>query len=201
MAQAKTPIFLVIRSAIRNPIRVFGRGEKMFLQLRERKLGVDRSAVAHDVEVALFEVDDFFAAGVLNIGIADVPFFGYRPVEHFGSAGNLMDLELDQAAQHAQCFAYAAAGDAPAKRIEVGHKAVKRLPDGLRSAAPFRRQGGAPLPVPFRGCAYHQSTTRTSGTGTINLPPRLRYSACCARISSTKFHASNRTKSGWSRSS
>jgi 23S rRNA (cytidine2498-2'-O)-methyltransferase len=49
---------------------------------------------------------------------------------------------------------------------------------------------------PLKGGALDHPT-RGIGTGTMKRPPRRRYSSCCRRISSAKFHVSSRVKSGW----
>ncbi len=45
----------------------------------------------------------------------------------------------------------------------------------------------------FQRCFLEGHTIRSSGMGMMNMPPEARYLDCWARISSAKFHVSNRT--------
>src|SRR5215207_4550379 len=96
--------------------------------------------------------------------------------------------------------AVAAAGraDRPADRDgrrelpHLGHFVHDIRPPVGRGArrGEFRVPGGSAAGVGGR------SSTCGSGIGTMNTPPRRRYSACCAKISSTKFQVRSSTASG-----
>ena len=76
------------------------------------------------MQVVAAEIDDPLAAGILHIGVADVPFARHRPVEHRGAAGDFVHIERDLLLQARQRLAKAVAGDAAADRVELLHQRV-----------------------------------------------------------------------------
>jgi len=72
---------------------MLGQGEKMRPQFRQRHLGVNRLAIADDVEIRLLEVDDAMAAGSLDEGFLDRPFIRHGPVEHARPRRHFGDLK------------------------------------------------------------------------------------------------------------
>ena len=94
----------------------------MLLQLGQRHPCVHRNAVADDVEVAVREVDDAAPGGILDVGVADVPFLRDGPVEDLGARRDLVELQGDPLADPAQGLADPVPGDAPADREQLLHE-------------------------------------------------------------------------------
>lgn len=91
MAQTEAPIFLVVRSPIRNPIRVFGYREYMLFELLQGDSFVNRYTVIENMEIARVKIYDLFAFGILYISVPYVPFFWYCPIEDRRVARNFMN--------------------------------------------------------------------------------------------------------------
>src|SRR5947209_3073252 len=97
---------------------------EVLLELTERHALPHGHAVAHDVQIRLCKVDDFFAALVFYVGIANVPFARNGPVENRGPGRNFMNLQGDVFAKLTQRMPYAIAGDAAANRVYFGSKRI-----------------------------------------------------------------------------
>src|SRR5262249_21781650 len=87
---------------------------------------VDRGGVADDVQVIFSEINNAIAIFVLNEGIADVPFFGNRPVKNARAGWYFVDLERNVFAEDLQCLAHAVTSEAPAYRKKPCCQRVKR---------------------------------------------------------------------------
>ncbi len=96
-------------------------------QLAERHPAPNRQAIVEDVQIAALEVHDAFSRGVLDIGIADIPFLWDRPVEHLCTARNLMKYQRNGVLDDAQALPNTIAGDAPADRIKHLHYGISLL--------------------------------------------------------------------------
>ena len=119
VAEAKPPVFPVIRRTIRNPVRCIRQREQVRPEFAERHRLVHRDAVVQHVEVTPPEVDDAFAGRVLNVSVPDVPFLRNGPVEHGGAGGNLFQPQRDGPLKEPEALSQPIAGDAPAKRVKV----------------------------------------------------------------------------------
>jgi len=63
--------------------------------LGQRHAFFDRNAVVDHVQVGLLKVNDTFPAQVFHIGIFDVPFHRYRPIEDLCAGRHVMNLDRD----------------------------------------------------------------------------------------------------------
>src|SRR5262249_34347499 len=124
VTDAKAPGLLVVRRAIRNPVRTRGKAEQMRLQRVQRHHLVHRGAVIDDVQVRVREIDDLFAVHTLDPRIADVPLSRDRPVENACSGRHLVQGEWNLALEPGERLADAVAGDAAADRKQVRRQAV-----------------------------------------------------------------------------
>ena len=61
VAQAKSPVFRVVRGPVRNPVGMIRQREQMFFQLLERDLRLNRNTVTDHVQVRFLEIDDSLA--------------------------------------------------------------------------------------------------------------------------------------------
>src|SRR5690242_6976994 len=93
MGQAESPVFLVIRRAVRDPIRMLGKRKQVRPKCAQWHSRVHRRTVIQDVQVALSKVHDPLPVRPLNIGIANIPLFRYGPVEDRGPSWYLSDLQ------------------------------------------------------------------------------------------------------------
>src|SRR3984893_19474342 len=93
----ETPILRVIRGTIRNYIGLFRQRIQVLFELSQRHALAHRYTVVQHVKVGGREIDDLPAAPVANIGIANVPFPWYGPVEDVGPRRYLMDVDIDMA--------------------------------------------------------------------------------------------------------
>jgi hypothetical protein len=130
LAGAEPPPLGVVGGPVGDPVGVLGQGEQVPLELVQRHGGVHRDAVAHHVQVAGLEVDHPLAGGVGHEGVADVPLARHRPVEHPGAAGDLVDLQVELAADELQGAAHPVPGDAAADRVQLGDQLEQLLADG-----------------------------------------------------------------------
>jgi hypothetical protein len=130
--ETETPVFLVIRGTVRNQIRLLRQGVKVGSQLGQRHRALYRNAVVYDVQIVPAKINDPFAAGVLNVGIANVPFAGHSPVEDPGAAGNFVDVERYFLFQASQRLAEAVAGDAAANRVQLADQSKNFVANSRR---------------------------------------------------------------------
>ena len=54
-----------------------------------------RHAVAHDVQIGSLEINNFLAAGILDLRIADVPFARNHPIEYGSTTRYFLNVERD----------------------------------------------------------------------------------------------------------
>ena len=152
VGQAEAPGLRVVGGAVRDQGRSVGQGVEMRLELRQRQPGVHGHAVADDVEVRPFEVDDPPTTGVRDPGASDVPLPGYRPVEHRGAAGDLVDFERQLLGHAPQSLADPLTGDAATDRVQVRDELPH--PAACRGDVEVRNRGAhiaasAPFPIRF----------------------------------------------------
>src|ERR1700730_243673 len=81
LAQAKSPSFLIIGSAVRNPVRHFRQCEEVGPEFSKQHLSVNWNAVVQHVKITLPEVDYSLTRRILNICVLDVPLFRDGPVK------------------------------------------------------------------------------------------------------------------------
>ena len=93
MGETKTPIFAIIRCAIRNPLRLIGQGVEMRAQLGKRHDRIDWPAVLDNVEVVGPEIHDARTVLARDISIADVPLGRHGPIKDRRPRRNLIDSE------------------------------------------------------------------------------------------------------------
>ena len=127
--ETETPVFLVIRGTVGNQIRLLRQGVKVGSQLGQRHRALYRNAVVYDVQIVPAKINDPFAAGVLNVGIANVPFAGHRPIKHPSSGGNFVYGKRDETLQAPKCLAKTITSDTAAKRIEIGNQSMHFMPE------------------------------------------------------------------------
>src|ERR1700723_49307 len=82
LRQAKSPSFLIVGRAIRNPIGGFRQSEQVLAELRKTHFLSYRNAVVHNVQIASSEIDNSCAAAVLDVSVTNVPFLRHNPVEN-----------------------------------------------------------------------------------------------------------------------
>ena len=130
-AHAEAPLLLPVRGAIRDQVGIVAVREDMAAKLVEGEHGVDRRAVAEDVEGGVGNVDDAVAARPVDPRRAESPFSGNDPVEDLRSRRRLDDLERDVAAEDGERVADTVPGQAPGDREELAHQLDEFLADGL----------------------------------------------------------------------
>ena len=124
MGEAEAPALLVIRRPVGDEIGTVGQREEVAAQILQCEALAHRCAVADEVQVGPGEVDDPIAAGVLDEGVADVPFGRDDPVESRGTRRDFVDLEREIGAHAGECLAYSCTRDAPGDREEVDAELV-----------------------------------------------------------------------------
>ena len=131
--KAKSPVLLVVGRPIRDPVRIFRKREEMRLEFAERHGCMHRNTVVHDVQVALLEVDNPPSARVLYIGVSNIPFLRYGPIEDLGSCRHFTELQRYPVLDQGQSAADAVTGDASANGVKSLREVVQFLSD-LRTA-------------------------------------------------------------------
>jgi hypothetical protein len=109
MGETKTPIFAIIRCAIRNPVRLIGQAVEMRVQLGKRHDRIDWQAVLDNVEVVGPEMHDARAVLARDISIADVPLARRGPIKEQSPLRNLIDSERDIKLEDRERLPHAAA--------------------------------------------------------------------------------------------
>jgi hypothetical protein len=135
LAGAEAPALGVVGGAVGHPVGLVGQGEQVLAQLVQGDRGPHGHAVAHQVQVAVGEVDHPLAVGAGHPGVAHVPLPRHRPVEHLGAGGNLVHLQVELAADDRQGGPDAVTGDAAADRVELGHHREQVLAGGHGSVS------------------------------------------------------------------
>lgn len=100
-----------------------------FAQLHDTVNGV---AVADYMQIGFGEIDALAAGTILDVGIADIPFGRYYPVEHRGSRGDFVHDHIDLLAQNGQGVTDAVARDAATYRKQTGGQGVNGKADVCR---------------------------------------------------------------------
>src|SRR6266481_1718426 len=75
------------------------------------------------------EVDDPFPAGVLHVGVADVPLLWHNPIKYLGPAGNFMHFQRDFFAYVGNRFPESCARNTAADRIKLADQRIEFLPE------------------------------------------------------------------------
>ena len=96
-------------------------------ELVQRHLRSYRLAVADDVEIRIVEVDDT-PVGPSMWASADVPLVGDGPVENLRATRHFVHLDRDALPDPSQSRPDAVAGDAAAKREQLGRECVHSFP-------------------------------------------------------------------------
>ena len=125
MGQTKSPIFLVVRRSIRNPIGVLGESEQVRLQFTQRHRCVHRSTVIQYVQVALLEVYDSLAGTILYICVPDIPFLGHGPVEHRCPRWHFPGSKRNFVPNHGQGLPNSIPSNAATDRVKFCGKAMQ----------------------------------------------------------------------------
>ena len=152
--------------------RLVGERVDVLLQLGQGHPCVHRNAVAHDVEVAVREIDDAATVRILDVRVADVPFLRDGPVEDLRAARDLVELQGDPLADPTQGLADPVPGDAPADREQLLHE-PEHLGPGLLGIEPQHQVA--------HGVQWVSTGSRASlpistgfGMGTMKVPPASR---------------------------
>ena len=109
---------------------------------------MDWHAVVDDVQVRLCEIDHSPTAGILDVGILNVPFLRAGPVEDASAGRNLPDAKVDFAADDPKRLFQPVARDASTDGIELTNPLVHFSPD----CAEVERIS--------QGCDAHELVTR-----------------------------------------
>src|SRR6266702_5317242 len=133
MGQAESPVFLIVRRAVRDPVRSIGKRKQVRLEFAQWHGRVHRRTVIQDVQVALPKVHDPLPIRTLDIGIANIPLFRYGPVEHRGTSWDLNDLQLNTVLDQGQCPPDAVTRDVPTNRVSSAVKRCNSRPISVRS--------------------------------------------------------------------
>ena len=160
--QTESPRGRVVRRAVGNPVGMVRECKAVVTQLVERHGSVHWGAIVQHVQVRAPEVHDPFAARVLHVGIADVPFLRHGPIQHLRATGHFEHGERDVRLQFAERLADPVAGDAAAVRVEIGDQCVHRGADIL--GHPLRSDRGTHAGDASKS-AYVRSRSRRIGSG------------------------------------
>src|SRR5262249_1388574 len=114
MRQAESPVFLVVRSSIGNPLRMIRDGKEVGPYFSKGHGCVNRDAVIQDVQAGLPKVYNALPPAILYICVPDIPFAGYRPIENSGSGWHLEELQRQPFFNRSQCLPNPVTSDAPA---------------------------------------------------------------------------------------
>ena len=123
VGKAENPILRVITGAVWNPFGPIGDGEKVRPQLSQRKLPFERHAVAEQMQIASFKIDQLFPAGILDVGVADIPFLGMVRVE-YSCPLELRPSKAQCERSRAAAFRGRVASDATADRVKLAGEVV-----------------------------------------------------------------------------
>ena len=121
-AHAEPPLLLPVRRPVGDEIRVVAVSMDVRAQFLEGDHGVDRRAVAEDVQGRIGDVDDPGAVRAVDPGAAEVPLPGHDPVEDRRAGRRLDDLEGQLAAERRERRAHAVAGEAAREREQLSHQ-------------------------------------------------------------------------------
>src|SRR2546430_2654245 len=127
MGHAESPVLRIIGGAIRDEVRLLRQCVDVLTKLRERYVPVHGDTVAYDVQIGPVKVNDFFAAAILDICIANVPLARDRPIEDLCARRHLMRFERNVRTNFTQRLSDAIAGDAAANREYLSSKRENTL--------------------------------------------------------------------------
>jgi hypothetical protein len=83
------------------------------------------------VQVGRTEIDNTFSAFILDICVADVPFFRNDPIEHLLAGWTFANGQGNLLTKNFKRFANAVAGNAAAYRIDFGGELVDLFADAF----------------------------------------------------------------------
>src|SRR5512137_765851 len=89
-------------------------------------------AVVQYMQTMLMEIHHPLPISILNVGISNVPLFGYDPVKNRGSGRHFRNLKRDSPLDQAQSSPDPVPGDAPADRVKLSSKSMKLQADFCR---------------------------------------------------------------------
>src|SRR5580704_16123130 len=101
----------------------------MFFQLFQAEFPLHRGAVTYDMQTVLLKVDHSFAPRICHIGVADIPLFGHRPVEHGSATRNFMLLQRDELFDHRERLTNSITGDASTYGVQISNEVENLLTD------------------------------------------------------------------------
>src|SRR6266849_6020505 len=104
----------------------------MWVEFAELHRRAHWCAVVQDVQVAVLEVYNPLAALVFDIGISNVPLFGYGPIEDSRSRRYLEGPQRNPLLDHGQGPTESVSGNAPANRVQFLREPVQFLADCQR---------------------------------------------------------------------
>ena len=116
MAETESPVVVVIRRAVGDPVGVFWQRVKVRLQLGESHRLANRNAVADDMEVVASEIDNALSLAVSDEGVTDIPLPGDIPVENLCSGRYFMNIQRNVISEDSQRITKAVPRDTPANR-------------------------------------------------------------------------------------
>ncbi len=125
VGEAEAPLLLVVAGAVGNQVGLVGKGEEMAPQLFESDPAAKRGAVVEQLQVVSGGVGDPPAVGRRDVGLAEAPLAGHRPVEDRRAGGDLVRLEGDPLGEDRQALADAVAGNAARNREEARGERVQ----------------------------------------------------------------------------
>src|SRR5579864_5830605 len=92
MGQTESPVFLVIRSSIGNPIWTVRNRKQMMSQFAQRHDRAYRHTVVHHMQIAILEVHDALPTRSFDVSITNIPLLRYGPIEDSSSGWYLEGL-------------------------------------------------------------------------------------------------------------
>lgn len=113
---------------------MIGERVQMRPELVEAQRGPHRRTIADNMQAVAVEVYDPSSALILDVGIADVPFFRDFPIEDRTARRNLMYGKWNVFAEDPQSLPYPLASDTAADRIKTSHQRVDVLRAHMRHA-------------------------------------------------------------------
>ncbi len=76
--ETKPPVLFVVRSSIRDPVRLRWEGKQMRLEFAQRHRRADRLAVIHGVQITFLEIHNSLPVRVLDIRVPNIPLFWHE---------------------------------------------------------------------------------------------------------------------------
>jgi hypothetical protein len=119
VGKAEAPVLRVVARPVGNPVRTVGHGVQVSLELLHGDAATDGGAVVHHVKVRRLEIDDLVPLHVPNPRVADVPLRGHAPVEHPGTACDLVYRQGEHFVDERQAHAHAVTRNASTDGVET----------------------------------------------------------------------------------